>query len=103
MRLQQAFRTQHARARLCCLPRRVRVYPADAGAATRFDLTGSGMDGRVRLETHRLRLPVQPRDLDSLSALNGDPSKMKYISPPLSRHQVQEAPDWMIAEWHRIG
>jgi RimJ/RimL family protein N-acetyltransferase len=47
--------------------------------------------------------PVQPRDLDSLSALNGDPHKMKYISPPLSRHQVKEALDWMIEEWHRIG
>ncbi|HEX5679219.1 MAG TPA: GNAT family N-acetyltransferase [Desulfobacterales bacterium] len=58
----------------------------------------------VRLETLRLRMrPVQPRDLDSLSALNGDPTKMKYISPPLSRHQVQEALDWMIGEWHRIG
>jgi RimJ/RimL family protein N-acetyltransferase len=62
------------------------------------------MDGMVRLETLRLRMrPVQPRDLDSLSALNGDPYKMKYISPPLSRHQVQEALDWMIEEWHRIG
>ena len=58
----------------------------------------------VRLETHRLRMrPVQPRDLASLSALNGDPHKMKYISPPLSRHQVKEALDWMIGEWHRIG
>lgn len=58
----------------------------------------------VRLETLRLRMrPVQPRDLDSLSALNGDPHKMKYISPPLSRHQVQEALDWMLEEWHRIG
>ena len=58
----------------------------------------------VRLETLRLRMrPVQPRDLDSLSALNGDPHKMKYISPPLSRHQVKEALDWMIEEWHRIG
>ena len=47
--------------------------------------------------------PVQPRDLDSLSVLNGDPTKMKYISPPLSRHQVKEALDWMIEEWHRIG
>jgi RimJ/RimL family protein N-acetyltransferase len=85
-----------------------RAYPADAGASlealTRFDVTGSGMDGMVRLETHRLRLrPVQPRDLDSLSALNGDPAKMKYISPPLSRHQVKEALDWMIEEWRRIG
>jgi RimJ/RimL family protein N-acetyltransferase len=62
------------------------------------------MDGMVRLETLRLRMrPVQPRDLDSLSALNGDPTKMKYISPPLSRHQMQEALDWMIGEWHRIG
>jgi RimJ/RimL family protein N-acetyltransferase len=74
----------------------VRAYPADAGvtlvASNLFDDTGSGVDGVVRLETHRLRMrPVQPRDLDSLSALNGDPTKMKYISPPLSRHQVKEA------------
>jgi hypothetical protein len=37
--------------------------------------------------------PVQPRDLDSLTALNGDPH---------NRHHVQEALDWMIEEWHRI-
>lgn len=64
----------------------------------------SGMDGMVLLETARLRMrPVQPRDLDRLSALNGDPHKMKFISPPLSRHQMTEAMDWMIGEWQRIG
>jgi hypothetical protein len=80
---------------------------ADAGApletSTRFDLTGSGMDGMVQMETGRLRMrPVQPRGLDSLTVLNGDPNKMKYISSPLSRHYVKEALDCMIEEWHRI-
>ena len=64
---------------------------ADAGVpletSTCFDLTGSGMDGMVQLETEHLRRrTVQPRGLDSLTVLNGDPNKMKYISSPLSRH-----------------
>ena len=87
-----------------CRGRAPRQAGAPLNASTRVDVMGSGMDGMVRLETARLRMrPVQPRDLDSLTALNGDPNKMKYIGPPLSRHQVQEALDWMIAEWHRIG
>jgi len=61
------------------------------------------MNGMVQLETERLRMrPTQPRGLDSLTVLNGHPNKMKYISSPLSRHQVKEALDCMIEEWHRI-
>jgi RimJ/RimL family protein N-acetyltransferase len=26
---------------------------------------------------------------------------MKYISPPLSRHQMKETLDWMISDWNR--
>jgi hypothetical protein len=67
--------------RLHCVPRPVRAYPAEAGAAldasTRFDLTGSGMNGMVQLETESLRMrPTQPRGLDSLTVLNGDPNKI---------------------------
>lgn len=57
----------------------------------------------TRFETERLALrPVQPRDLDDLAILEGDPAKMKYISPPLSRHHMKETLDWMISEWNRV-
>ncbi|MFO7709989.1 MAG: hypothetical protein R6V84_17620 [Desulfobacterales bacterium] len=57
----------------------------------------------TRFETERLKLrPVQPRDLDDPATLEGDPAKMKYISPPLSRQQMKETLDWMISEWSRI-
>jgi RimJ/RimL family protein N-acetyltransferase len=58
---------------------------------------------KTQFETERLKLrPVQPRDLDDLATLEGDPAKMKYISPPLSRHQMKETLDWMISEWSRL-
>jgi RimJ/RimL family protein N-acetyltransferase len=58
---------------------------------------------RCLLSARLLLRPFAPQDLDNVADLSGNAEKMKYIGPPLSRHQAKEALDWKIREWNRLG
>lgn len=58
----------------------------------------------VQLHSERLTLrPFRPADLDRVATISCNEEKMRFIGPPLTRHQAKEALDWKLHEWRRRG